>query len=359
MRDGAKPVLSVIVPVYRSEKTLRACVSSILAQADDAFPVEVLLIANGMSEEEEAVLLCHKLAKEDPRIRVIYRKEGGVSGARNAGIEAASGRFIRFVDSDDEILPGSLQKMTERMIKDGSTLLVAGYDHRYFCKKTTKLPKLSGSYTVKSREGRDVLLSLYKTDFLNPPWNKLYDRSLLQCRFDENLDLGEDYLFNLDVLRAAERISVMKESVYVYTQDGDGKSLSGSDRDDRIEICLSLYKATRTFFAVVFGKAEEEKIRYAADTKVVTTFLDEIGLLGSRRDHEKERMHACARYCMAIKRFRKSGKKDIRLTGADRRILFVPAVRGMWRTTFLLASLRGIVVRKFGCRKQRMEGGAN
>ena len=101
-----RPEISVIVPVYRVEKYLNDCIDSILAQTFTDF--ELILVDDGSPDGCPA--LCDVAAAKDSRIRVIHQKNRGLSGARNAGLDAAEGEWIAFVDSDDMLLPQALEK---------------------------------------------------------------------------------------------------------------------------------------------------------------------------------------------------------------------------------------------------------
>lgn len=106
-----EPLLSVIVPVYRAEKYLKRCVESILCQTET--DLELILVDDGSPDQSGA--LCDDFAQRDVRVRVIHKKNGGAASARNQGIEAARGRYIGFVDSDDMILPEMYRSMIGKM----------------------------------------------------------------------------------------------------------------------------------------------------------------------------------------------------------------------------------------------------
>ena len=104
--ESGKPEISIIVPVYQVEKYLNECIDSILAQTFTDF--ELILVDDGSPDNCPA--LCDAAAKRDSRVRVIHKQNGGVSTARNAGLDAAQGNWIAFVDSDDTVEP-SIWKM--------------------------------------------------------------------------------------------------------------------------------------------------------------------------------------------------------------------------------------------------------
>lgn len=114
------PAISVIIPVYRVERYLDACVSSVLAQTFGDF--EIILVDDGSPDGCPA--LCDAWARKDPRIRVIHRENGGLSAARNTGIEAAKGQFLTFVDSDDLLEPDTLRRAWEAQRQYSAELVI-------------------------------------------------------------------------------------------------------------------------------------------------------------------------------------------------------------------------------------------
>ena len=113
-----KPLLSIIVPVYDVERYLPKCIDSILAQTFTDF--ELILVEDGSPDNCPA--LCDAAAAKDARIRVIHQKNGGLSAARNAGLDAARGKWIGFVDSDDYIAPEMYEALYKAVKAPGRTL---------------------------------------------------------------------------------------------------------------------------------------------------------------------------------------------------------------------------------------------
>ena len=118
-----RPEISVIVPVYRVEKYLNDCIDSILAQTFADF--ELILVDDGSPDSCPA--LCDAAAAKDSRIRVIHQKNRGLSGARNAGLDIARGRWAAFVDSDDMLLPRALEKAHSTAEKTGADVVLYGF----------------------------------------------------------------------------------------------------------------------------------------------------------------------------------------------------------------------------------------
>ena len=117
------PKISVIVPVYKVEPYLQKCIDSILAQTFRDF--ELILVDDGSPDNCPAI--CDAAAGKDERVRVIHRKNAGLSAARNAGLSAARGEYIGFVDSDDYIAPQMYQTLYDAMVKNDAQLAICNY----------------------------------------------------------------------------------------------------------------------------------------------------------------------------------------------------------------------------------------
>ena len=113
--------LSIIVPVYNAEDYLDRCLVSILEQSFSSY--EVILVDDG--SDDSSPLICDRYSATDPRFRTIHKKNGGVSSARNAGLDIAKGEYVMFVDSDAALLPDSLEMMFENVT--GEDIAVGGY----------------------------------------------------------------------------------------------------------------------------------------------------------------------------------------------------------------------------------------
>jgi glycosyltransferase involved in cell wall biosynthesis len=125
--ESGRPEISIIVPVYQVEKYLNECIDSILAQTFTDF--ELILVDDGSPDNCPA--LCDAAAKRDSRVRVIHKQNGGVSTARNAGLDAAQGNWIAFVDSDDTVEPEYLEKMHKAALETGADFAICS--RRKFC----------------------------------------------------------------------------------------------------------------------------------------------------------------------------------------------------------------------------------
>lgn len=168
-------IISVIVPVYNVEEYLPRCVDSILAQTYQN--LEVILVDDGTRDASDKI--CDDYAVKDPRVRVIHKENGGLSSARNAGMDIATGEYFGFVDSDDWIEPDMYAHLLERM---------QHYDAKMACAGRYDVESETGSKTVGLCPPREELVSgeeLVKRIFLwdnidSAAWDKLYHRSLFE-----------------------------------------------------------------------------------------------------------------------------------------------------------------------------------
>lgn len=115
--------LSIIIPVYNTEASLPVCIDSILSQSFTDF--ELLLVDDGSKDGSRAV--CDRYAEKDSRVRVFHQENGGCGSARNVGLDHASGEWVYFVDSDDEVLPGGLQTLLD-CIREDVDIVMAGFE---------------------------------------------------------------------------------------------------------------------------------------------------------------------------------------------------------------------------------------
>lgn len=183
-------LISVIVPIYNTQHFLPTCIDSILNQTYQN--LEIILINDGSTDTSP--ILCNQYANYDSRITIIHKENGGVSSARNAGLKIATGEYIAFVDSDDYLDPDFFANLS----KYDADVIVSGQD------KATGLQNIS---TIKQ--------NYYDWDSFVGPCEKLYKRSMIQgIHFKENLPIGEDIIFNLEVLNQIQNAYFITYSGY-------------------------------------------------------------------------------------------------------------------------------------------------
>lgn len=211
------PYFSIILPVYNVESYLERCVSSVLSQSFSDF--EILLVDDGSTDKSPA--LCDDLARQHSGIRVIHKENGGLSSARNGGMEAAQGQYIWFVDSDDWIEQNALEKLYRQT--SGETPDMVKFDYIRVEEQSAPVHSNAapGSYT-----GDDMLQRLLDRAFFSAgkfvlsACTHIYRRDFLRQNgltfVSERLVGSEDYLFNLQALVLARSVTVIRDTLYYY-----------------------------------------------------------------------------------------------------------------------------------------------
>lgn len=206
--------ISVIVPVYNSKDYLERCVKSILNQTYKNF--EVILVDDGATDQSG--MECDRLALNDTRIRVFHKENGGVSSARNLGIDVAQGELIAFIDSDDYIAVNYLEKL----IPQREDLTVGGvYNVGY------------GNAPIVGRKEKDVveavtidnIVKWYEQRSLYSVWTSIFKRDIITAnglRFDTQTTRGEDTIFMFNYVEKCSLVRFVSDALYYYVRYGKG-----------------------------------------------------------------------------------------------------------------------------------------
>lgn len=239
-------MVSIIVPVYNAELYLSNCVNSILNQTYKN--IEVILVNDGSTDNSG--IICEEFAKKDSRVKTIHQDNSGPSVARNTGINAAVGKYLQFVDSDDYIEANMITQLIEAMEKNVQ-LVICGY--KLISVNGTEIltqemsPMLQGVYQYL--DFIQYFGGLYKNSFINSPCNKLYITKIINefnIRFIDNINMGEDLLFNLHYLNACNKISIINDVFYNYVRYNNN-SLTRSFKRDLFENQQMLFREVRKF----------------------------------------------------------------------------------------------------------------
>lgn len=186
-----RPLISIVIPVYNSEKTLHRCVDSILNQTFDDW--ELLLIDDGSKDSSGEI--CDDYAKKNKRIRVFHKENGGVSSARNLGLDNVCGEWITFCDSDDFVYSDWLNNYVENIAND-IDLICQGFECDGMLVDELKETKVFGlNYRGNVREGVLLLDEIHSLGYI---WVKLFRRNVIDknnLRFDEGFNYWEDQEF--------------------------------------------------------------------------------------------------------------------------------------------------------------------
>lgn len=207
----SEPLISVIVPVYKTERYLRRCVNSICAQTYTN--LEIILVDDGSPDNSGA--LCDALAQEDGRIRVVHKVNGGLSSARNAGLDVMNGEYVCFVDSDDLIHEQMCRILYDRLVQqkaDVSCCGIANFDGEKILSYFN--PNLDDMFTLLREEAMKELSKNYR--ITNSMCDKLYKAEIFNgLRLKEGI-LYEDAQVQHFCLHRAQRITYTAQPLYYY-----------------------------------------------------------------------------------------------------------------------------------------------
>lgn len=204
-------MLSVIVPVYRTERFLEQCLDSILAQTYR--DLEILLIDDG--SPDSCGEICDRYAATDPRIRVFHRENAGLSASRNFGIEAAAGDYLAFVDSDDWLEPDMYRKLIEAAEKNDTPIATCG---RFLDYADAVLENRAGSGVFATGEALLKALLIDKTIF-ETAWCRVYRREFFAggLRFPVAREYEDTYIGTAIIL-GAHAVASIPDPLYHYRQ---------------------------------------------------------------------------------------------------------------------------------------------
>lgn len=304
--------VSVVVPVFRVEKYLRDCLDSIINQ--NYKELEIILVDDGSDDGSGAI--CDAYSVKDNRIKVIHKSNGGLSSARNAGIEASAGDYIAFIDSDDIIHTDFIRRLADLCYSNGSD--ISGCR---FVRFSDRIPGEAAGCKSMTVTGKEMNRQLYGEDAVQHAiiCNKLYKRGLFDnIRFPEGR-AHEDEFTVYRLYASAEKVSLTGDELYYYRIRED--SITGEGFNPRRLDLLDAYMERIGYF---IANGENKS---AAKTARVYCYLIE-GYLKEIKDKQMEE-----KYCGITEKISADGKKmSLKLTvmrgatPADK----ISALMGMW-----------------------------
>lgn len=217
-------LISVIVPIYNVEKYLQKCVESIVNQTYRN--IEIILVDDG--SPDKCPQMCDEWSGEDERIIVVHKKNGGLSSARNAGIEVMKGKYVSFIDSDDYIELNMLEIMHNAITKDDFDICICDTKHVDGDYNVVSV----GTYQNSQYYGSDVLESFLEGRSYDPfsACDKLYKTSVIKkyhLTFDETNKWGEDFPFNYLYFKKINKLISVEDCLYNYLKIRDGSITNG------------------------------------------------------------------------------------------------------------------------------------
>jgi glycosyltransferase involved in cell wall biosynthesis len=263
------PKVSIIVPIYNVEKYLKRCMDSLINQTLQ--DIEIIMVDD--ESPDNCPIICDEYAKQDRRIKVIHKKNGGLGLARNSGLQVATGKFVAFVDSDDFVdieMYDVLLRTAEEKKADVAYCGINFYKnerHIISRKEVDKLKVFCGREEVDS-----FLLDMvgpepsYKrtVKYLMSVCRSIYAMNIITDRkikfYSEREFISEDLLFNMDYLSQADLVAMVPKCYYYYNYNP--KSLSRSYNSDRFESSLKFMNEIKLRLSVLFKDESLYKFRW-------------------------------------------------------------------------------------------------
>lgn len=272
------PLISIVIPVYNAEKYLSACIDSVLCQTYSN--LEIILVNDGSTDTCPA--LCEDFAKKDKRIVVIHKENGGVSSARNQGLQSATGEYVGFIDSDDYVDKDYVQALYDSLQTENSDIAFCNfvYAGKSIQSSQENLPNTvhidaNSPETIRFL-GRFFRVGSY---IMSSSCRTLYKKQLVKdLRFNPLLRVGEDLLFVIQALLKAQTASFVKRDLYFYRVNEEScihnyknnYLQNQTDLYTEIKNCFADYNAKKllnVYGAVVNYECFLNEIKYKQETQ--------------------------------------------------------------------------------------------
>lgn len=274
-------LLSVIIPVYNVEKTLERCINSVINQTYTN--LEIILVNDGSTDN--SLQICEKFKYKDPRIKIVNKENGGLSSARNAGLDIMTGKYVAFLDSDDYIDESMYEDLlscidkydvdtalcsTQRVLSDGTVIpILESIENHLFCNDEVIKDFLLGMFYNHDK------ISDKDYQYEMAVWRALYTADIIRKNniryISEREIVSEDILFDLDYFRYSKKVYYLNKHYHYYCDNSS--SLTASYKDDSINRLFSLYNAIKNKFKLL-----DINNPYYADHLLLTRIRDLVHL---------------------------------------------------------------------------------
>lgn len=279
-------LVSIIMPVYNSEKTIKRAIDSLCVQTNKN--IEIIIVDDHSIDNTNDIIT--SIANNDERVKVLKNNSKGVSSARNLGLNNARGAYVMFLDSDDEFKNNSTEKMLSLIEKNNVDLAICNYE-------TVKVDSVysnekHSSYGLKDKKDYliDDILDKHSL-YYGAIWNKIFKLSIIKennIRFKEDISLGEDTVFDCEYLKYVEKILVTEDILYRYHINSD---ISLTKQNDEIQMWLYL-KETYVYLLELLKENNlleeyKEQVSYIILTNMAIA-IDSLNSVGDKNKYEKQ-----------------------------------------------------------------------
>lgn len=221
-----KPLVSVIVPIYKVEEYIGDCIKSVESQ--DYSNWELVLVDDGSPDKSGEI--CDSFSTHNPRIKVIHQNNQGVSSARRNGLLSCNGKWVFFLDGDDQLTHTSLSTLVSFCEDNHLDVCIGGFD--ILTTKGIIRTKNKGGFTII--EKKDYIRGVAECKYMMALWGKLYNRDILlkaNIIIDRCITNNEDYMYNLFLSPQLNRVGVLEQPIYIYNKIRDQRASSNKCND--------------------------------------------------------------------------------------------------------------------------------
>lgn len=262
-------LISVIVTAYNIEKYLPGCMESLLAQTYR--PLEIILVDDGSDDGTPS--LCDKYARENEQVQVIHKENAGPSSARNAGLLAAKGDYIGYVDGDDQIEADMYENMLGACLDTGAQIAICAYrevgEGAEECHPSGRILELTREQTLELYISGDPQYHIYHS-----VWSKLFERELIEdLRFPEGRK-SEDIMYTTWALTRASKCVFLDTPYYRYTVDRSGSIMNSQIHERRFQDEIPFWKEQADYLRQKGMQELAEKAEYQFYRKMLFYYID-------------------------------------------------------------------------------------
>lgn len=307
--------VSCIVPIYNVENYVDKCIRSLIAQAYSL--MEIILVDDGSTDSSGKI--CDQYAEKDSRIIVIHKKNGGLSSARNAGLDIAQGEYILFVDGDDCLAPNTIEYLVDLQKKSGYRLDLIQFRYKEIMKdEEITLDGLRDEEIQFCTDKKEMFENLYTIGGMAASaCTKMYYKRLFEnLRFKEGIIHEDEYMIT-DILDRAENCLYVNQELYYYIMR-PGSIVKSSFTQKKMEVFIAIqyrkdylkrvgYQSlldkenVRCFMTLMNMYCDARKNNYYKECKIIENKLKE--LLDETRIYIKGKMKFFEKICRVNKRF--------------------------------------------------------
>lgn len=209
-KDGITEIVSIVIPVYNVQNYLKECLDSVINQTYHT--LEIILIDDGSTDESGTI--CDEYARKDKRIKVIHQKNQGAAIAKNTGLDAVTGQFFMFVDSDDYLERDMIEDLVTKQQDTGADIVECGFFNEFFNRQEIVPIIDENEIKLSGVEYLEWYINHWTSSLL---WNKLFKTELLQnIRFRYERRCIDDEFFTYKLVMNAEKVCIIQPSYYHY-----------------------------------------------------------------------------------------------------------------------------------------------